>query len=206
MHPFVLFFLRDFCRRNGWDLDWLLACMDEDGNEWMPEGTALEIEELSSGEVPLKCWPRILPEPRLTAGLLPGEEPPMSPRAAAAAKAKPPKTTKPREGRPPKNPGFPLYAWFREKNRNAIEFGEEQGIAHQRISYYVNGLRAIPRELADKWERVTDGAVSWKAWPIVHNQKTGRYWSHGEEVHASVVREVRHKLLAASRRPKKNPS
>lgn len=191
MHPLALFFLRDFCRRNDWDVDWLLSCMDPDGGEWMPEGTALEIEELSSGEVPLKSWPRVIPEPRLSAGLLPGEEPPMLPRAAAATKARPRPADKAREGRPPNNPDFPMYAYLRKHKMSAVEFGKKEEVAHQRISYYANGLRAITKELADRWERITGGEVPWTCWPIVHSQATGQYWSLGKKVTPEQVRAVR---------------
>jgi hypothetical protein len=197
MHPLCLFFLKDFCRRNDWNVDWLLDCMSEDGNEWMPESTALEIEELSSGEVPLSSWPRVLPERRLSAGLIPGQEPPMSPRAAAAARTR--DVPKPREGRPPKNPDFPLYRWFAKKKTNSDAFGKAESISHQRISYWVNGRSPIPRELADRWERVTAGEVPWTCWPLVVQRggsgEPTRWWSLGRPVAEHDLPDLRLKLV-----------
>lgn len=175
LHPLPLYFLSDFCRRNQMSLAWLLDCMDPDGRESIPQGTAAEIELMSKGEVPIACWPR------LRKIVLAGE-------AAVATKEK---------GRPPHDPTHPVYAYLRVAGGTLASLGAEvqrPPLDHQRITHYVRGRRAIPLSLAREFQKVSKGRIPWRCWALVRDEKNGVFFTYGKRVKRDQVRTLQKQL------------
>jgi hypothetical protein len=193
-HPLDAYLFLDFCQRNELDPAEVEDWQDPNGEGWMPEGLAAEMEQVSDGAIPRSCWPRLRPEQRL--------------KELRKAPPVPKVATKPQplpEGRQPNRPDFPLRVWLRKRRppRNVHAFSKEENIAHQRISFYENGLRAITMELAKRWERLSDGAVPWTCWPLVRRPGPPRqFWSYGKPVTPEEAARIR-ELAEAGKLPAK---
>lgn len=153
-------------------LPWLLDCMDPAGKESIPHGTAAEIEFMSKGEVPIACWPRLR---KIMLG------------AEVVAK----------EGRPPADPGHPVYAYLRATGGTLASLGAEvqkPPLDHQRITHYVRGRRAIPLALAREFQKVSKGRIPWRCWALVRDEKNGVFFTYGKRVKREQVRTLQRQL------------
>lgn len=96
----------------------------------------------------------------------------------------------------------PIYDWMETLGLNQTELAGRvearpgHPMSHQALSHYTTGRRAIPRALADRWERESRGVVPWRAWPLVVDQH-GRHYHHGTLVPPADLKALRERLAPA---------